>query len=70
MTGLAAGAQFPVNAPYRMLKRAGKPGNEGHRYPADPVTERARELISDVVAFIDGQRLVAEVETHLGDPGE
>ena len=64
MTGVGNGAGFPVNRPYRELRVTGHAGNEGHRY-TDPYEQRARELISEVAAYLDGQRLVEEICAHL-----
>lgn len=64
MTGAGNGAGFPVNRPYRALKVVGRAGNQGGHH-RDPVEERARELISEMAAYLDGERLAAEVQAYL-----
>ena len=64
MTGLANGGGFPMNQPYRALRVVGRAGNQGGHH-RDPVEERAWELISEMAAYLGGERLAAEVQAHL-----
>ncbi len=63
MTGSSPG--FPVNRPYRHLKKARTGSNAGGHYPADPVTERAREIIAEVAAYLEAERAVEQIATFL-----
>ena len=59
-------AGWPVNVPYRRLKVAWLAGNAGCRYPVDPVTVRAREIVAEVAAYLEAERAAEQIADYLG----